>query len=110
MFTNPRYALRMPALSKEQVRKWVDEFLLATSGKWAQDRLEDPPRPTDWKKLEDLFSKRAEVFFLFFFQGGARAAHAYAAAHARLKPPFPLLGGATPSSVPGALTVLGPCA
>ena len=62
----------MPALGKEQVRKWVDDFLLATSGKWASDRLEDPSRPTDWKKLEDLFSKRAEVFFVS--GGGARCA------------------------------------
>jgi len=64
----------MPALSKEQVRKWVDDFLLATSGKWAKDRLEDAPRPTDWKKLEELFSKRAEVFFVLDSGGRARCA------------------------------------
>ena len=45
---------RMPALTREQVQVWVDDFLKATSGGGGAT-------PTDWKKLQDLMSKRIAV-------------------------------------------------
>jgi hypothetical protein len=44
---------RMP-LSQEKVQEWVAEFMKATSGGGGGT-------PTDWKKLQDLMSKRVTV-------------------------------------------------
>jgi hypothetical protein len=45
----------MPGMTKEQVQTWVNDFLQATSGGGGGT-------PTDWKKLQELMSKRVEVF------------------------------------------------
>ena len=41
-------------LSQEKVQEWVAEFMKTTSGGGGG-------KPTDWKKLQDLMSKRVTV-------------------------------------------------
>jgi len=45
----------MAPLTQEAVQKWVDDFMKATSGGG------DPKCPTDWKRIEELMSKRCTV-------------------------------------------------
>lgn len=42
-------------MTQEAVQKWVDDFMTATSGGG------DPKCPTDWKKIQELMSKRCTV-------------------------------------------------
>ena len=49
------FSALMAPLTQEAVQKWVDDFMKATSGGG------DPKCPTDWKRIEELMSKRCTV-------------------------------------------------